>query len=494
MSANNKLNRRHFLRATAMAGGAAALAACGAATPTAAPAPAAEPTKAAEQAAPAEKPAALDFAFPVDDAARNPFGLDGNGVTLEGVHFKGGFGDDYIKFAGAMMEKLYPGLTYKHEGIQKIADQIRPRLVGGNPPDVTDNSGAGSFPTIDLINEGQLQPLDELMEALSLDTPGVKFKDTLFPGSQEDGFIEGKQWFVNIAYTASGIWYSKPLFEQMGFAYPKTWDELLALAETIKKDGKMAPWTYQGKYPYYMWGIVLFPLIQHAGGPGALLAIDNLEPNAWKTPEVKRAVESIYTLHDKGYIMPGTAALTHTESQAEWLNKKAAFIPCGTWLENEMKTVTPADFNMVVGAIPGYADGKGDQKAVQASGGEPFVVWAKGKNPKFGMEFLRAQLSRSSARYFAENVSSLMPVKDATEGAKISSGTQSAIAMVNGSGGANIKFQITNWYSTFTKDFETYVGELLTGVKKPDDFIAAVQELADKVAADPEVKKFKRDK
>jgi len=93
---SSKLNRRNFLRATAMAGGAAALAACGAATPTAAPAPAAEPTKAAEQAAPAEKPAALDFAFPVDDAARNPFGLDGKGVTLEGVHFKGGFGDDYI--------------------------------------------------------------------------------------------------------------------------------------------------------------------------------------------------------------------------------------------------------------------------------------------------------------------------------------------------------------------------------------------------------------
>ncbi len=494
MSSKSNLNRRAFLRASAMLGGAAALAACGgAATPAPAPTTAPVADKPAEAPKPAEMPK-LDFAFPVEDAARNPFGLKGEGVTLDGVHFKGGFGDDYIKFAGSMMEKLYPGLKYKHEGIQKVADQIRPRLIGGNPPDVTDNSGAGEFKMIDLINEGSLIPLDELMEAPALDTPGKKFKDTLFEGSQAKWNLEGKQWGLNVAYTTSGIWYSKPLFEKMGYKFPDTWEGLMALAETIKKEGKMAPWTYQGKYPYYMWGIILMPLIQHAGGVPQMIAIDNLEPNAWKTPEVKRAVEAMYMLWDKGYILKGTAALTHTESQAEWLKNSAAMLPCGTWLENEMKTVTPKDFNMVVGNVPGFADGKGDQKACPADGGETFVVWAKGKNPKFGMEFMRAQLSRSSARYFAENVSSLMPVKDATEGAKISTGTESAIAMVNAAGSARVQYNITNWYSKFATDFEPLVGELMTGVKKPDDFINAVQKLADTVAADPDIKKIKRDK
>ncbi len=62
-----------------------------------------------------------------------------------------------------------------------------------------------------------------------------------------------------------------------------------------------------------------------------------------------------------------------------------------------MKTVTPADFNMVVEGIPGYADGKGDQKGVFADGGETFVVPSKAKLPKHGMEFLRCQLSKASA-------------------------------------------------------------------------------------------------
>ena len=488
-----RITRRNFLRTTALVGGGAALAAC--AAPAAAPAPKAE-EKPIEPAPAEEKPAAeapaLDLPFPVEDAARDPFKLDPN-VEVEGVHFKGGFGDDYIKYAGEILMSLYPGLKYKHEGIQKISDQLRPRLVAGNPPDVTDNSGAGSFNTTDLINENQLFPLDELMEAPALDTPGVKFKDTLLPGSQDSGFINGKQYFLNVAYTVNGLWYSQPWMEKAGYKYPETWDEFMALCEKIKTEGKMAPFTYQGKYPYYMWGIVLFPLIFKAGGNETLIAIDNLVPDAWKAPEVKRAVEAMHMLWDKGYIMQGTAALTHTEAQAEWLNGKAAFLPCGSWLENEMKTVTPADFNMVIGGIPGFADGKGDQKGVFAGGGEPFVVWANGKHPKHGLEFMRCQLSRSAARYFAENVSSLMPVKDATEGAKISTGTASSIKLAASSNGATILFNITNWYSKFTTELENKTGELLTGKITPDQFITDIQAAADAVAADPDIPKFKRE-
>ena len=59
-----------------------------------------------------------------------------------------------------------------------------------------------------------------------------------------------------MSYTISGIWYSKPAFDKAGYTYPKTWDEMLTLCEQIKKEGKQSPWTYQGKYPYYIWGIV----------------------------------------------------------------------------------------------------------------------------------------------------------------------------------------------------------------------------------------------
>lgn len=472
--------RRDFLKSTAMVGGATLVVAC---SPAAAPAP--EATTAPAAAAP-------DLPFKVAAEALNPLGV--KNAEVEGVFFAGGFGDDYIKYAAKLQEKLHPGTTVKVQSIQKITEQLQPRFVAGNPPDVIDNSGANLLPMSDLVANGQLMDLAPLLDAPSLDTPGKKFRDTLYPGSQDSAIFDGKQFGINIAYTISGIWYSKPAFEKAGYKYPITWAEMLTLCEQIKKDGKASPWTYQGKYPYYIWGIVLNMLMYYAGGNDLLMKIDNLEANAWSDPAVKRAVEDLYQLWDKGYILKGTSGLTHTESQTEWLKGNATFIPCGNWLENEMKTVTPADFNMVVAPVPGYADGKGDQKAVNANGGETYIVPAKAKNPQQGMEYLRCLLSKDSAKYFAENVRAVMPVYGGTEGANLSPAVQSAVAMADTAKGVTVLWNLPNWYSSFSKDLETKTGELMTGVAKPDDFIAAMQKSADTVAKDPDIKKFKRTK
>jgi len=486
-----RITRRNFLRTTALVGGSAALAACGgggAAAPAATKAPAAAAATKAPEAAAAPS---MELPFKVAPDGMDPLKLDVS-VPVDGQFFSGGFGDEYIRYAAKIQEAIHPGLKVNVTALQKVQEALQPRFVGGNPPDVIDNSGAGMFKTVDLVNDGQLLELTDLFEAAALDTEGKKFKDTLFPGSQVAGAVfNGKQYGVNVAYTVSGIWWSKTLADKEGWKYPETWDDMLAFCEQIKKDGKYAPWTYQGKYPYYMWGIVWQQLLYKAGGNDVVLKIDNLEPNAWMDPAVLRATEAMYALWDKGYIMAGTAGLTHTESQAEWLKNKAVFIPCGTWLENEMKTVTPADFNMVMGGIPGFKDGKGDQKGIMANGGETFVVPAKAKNTKGGLEYLRCILSKSSAKWFAENVSSMMPVVGATEGAKISDGMKSALAVVGNAGPAIIDVEIANYYSKINKELEVRTGELLTGKVKPQEFLDNMQKMADEIAKDPDTPKQK---
>jgi N-acetylglucosamine transport system substrate-binding protein len=431
----------------------------------------------------------MEMPFPMDEAAKNPLGIGTD--PIDGVFFNGGFGYEYIVYAGKLVEAAHPGVKASVKPVVKVMEELQPLLVAGTPPDVIDNSGAGAFNTTNLVNDGQLQDLTELFNALSWDSSGVAVKDTLFPGSQASLVYDGKPMGVNVAYTVSAMWYSKPWLEKAGITLPATWEEFLGVLDGIKKEGKMAPWTYQGKYPYYMFGIVLNQLIYKSAGNQAMVAIDNLEPNAWKNPDVLRAVQDMYALYDKGYIMEGTNGLTHTESQAAWLQGKAAFIPCGTWLENEMKDQTPAEFAMTATGIPGYKDGKGDINAIAAGGGEPFVVFAKGKNPKGGMEFLRAQVSRSSAKWFAENVNSLMPVKDVT-GLQASEGVKSAIALVEKAGTNIITWNIGDWYSSFGEELGTKTDELLTGKIKPEGFVDALQAKADEIAKDPDIKKFTR--
>ena len=173
-----KISRRDFVKATAVGSGAVLLAAC---------APAAAPPTAVPTAVPAAP--AMSLPFPMDAAAMNPLGIGTE--PIDGVFFSGGFGHDYITYAGKLVEGVHPGVKVSVKPIQKVSEELRPRLVEGNPPDVIDNSGAGSFPTTDLVNEGQLADLTALMEAPSFDTPGVKFKDTLFPGSQSSLVYDG---------------------------------------------------------------------------------------------------------------------------------------------------------------------------------------------------------------------------------------------------------------------------------------------------------------
>ena len=480
---NHPMSRRQFLSVTAGVGAASLLAACAPASPAPAAAPAAATEAPAAAAAAPAAPANLPFEIAAD--AINPLAMP-EPVAAEGVFFSGGFGHDYIQYAADLFAKVHPGSTMSVEPIQGVGEKLRPRFVGGNPPDVIDNSGAGALDFGALVSEGQLLELSALLDAPSLDTPGKTVRDTLFPGSQDGGMIDGKLYALNIAYSVAGIWYSSTLFQEKGWTYPKTWDEMLALCETIKTAG-IAPWTYQGKYPSYMEFGLLSGLIYKKGGIQPMIDIDNLVDGAWSNAAVVDSVKEMYQLAELGYIMEGTEGLNHTESQAEWLKGKAAFIPCGIWLENEMKGSIPDNFNMVVDQAPGEGN------ACLAEGGEPFIVPSQAKNTVAGMEYLRCLISKDSAKNFAVNVSAMMPVIGGTEGVTISTGMQSAVAMAEACAGNVFPFmRYGGWYSDLSKEVSAQIGELLTKRITPDEFTEKAQAMADKVKADPDVTKFTR--
>ncbi len=430
-----------------------------------------------------------DLPFEIAPEAMNPLNVP-DGTAAEGVFFEGGFGRAYIDFAADIFGKVHPGSSVSVEGIQRVGERLRPRFIAGEPPDVIDNSGAGALDTAALVAEDELLDLAPLFAAPALDTPGKTFGETLFPGSQASGVFGGVQRYVNIAYTVFGAWYSKTLFEEKGWVYPTTWDEMMALCETIKADG-IAPWTYQGKYPYYVVFGLLEPLVHKLGGDAVWKKIDNLEDGAWEQPEILQALQMMQQLHSNDYIMAGTEALTHTESQAEWLQNKAAFIPCGTWLENEMRSVTPEGFEMVVGAVPAVDPEKAAW--IGAEAGEPYMVPSNGKNPEAGMEFLRCLLSKESAKYFAKEVSAIMPVVGGTEGIEVSAATKSALDAVAASGN-NIYARplFGTWYSDINTEVGNSTGALMTGQIEPEEFIERVQEVANEVREDPDIPKYTR--
>ena len=441
---------------------------------------------------------ALTFAFvqksqeAVAQGADNPLGVDAI-APLDVVIFKGGYGDDYaINVNDNLYGAMYPDAEITYIGTQRLMEQFQARVVDGNPPDVMDNSGAGNFSNAQLYRDGQLADLEDLMTAPAHGQDGITFADSLVSGTQDDGQYDGKQYVLNYAMSMWGVWYNAAKFEEKGWEYPKTWDDMLALCEVIKEDGEMAPWTYQGMYPQYM-RIVWDQMVFKSGGFEALHKLNNLMEDAWTQPKVKECLDAYQALADNGYIMDGTEGLSHTEAQTFWLQGDAAFLPCGTFLENEMKDVVASvpDFKMTVQPMPNLnADDALPFTATQAGAGETFIVFAQGKNVQGGKEWLRLLFSQEGAKFFSEATKSPTAVAGAADGLDLGTAFASAQAAIDASGEDRLLSRYTGLYPDLNEAVNTSFSELLTGQKTADEVIATLQELTDQLREDDAISKI----
>jgi N-acetylglucosamine transport system substrate-binding protein len=379
---------------------------------------------------------------------------DGDEVELEVALFEGGYGLDIFKEIARELEKAHPEVVVNVWGNPRVMEQLRPRFIAGDPPDVVYIPQQND--ALQFMYEGMLYPVNELYESKS--------------------FGQNKK-----------VW---DTFKQNGWSIPSYWDEFLALSDKIKASG-IAPWTYQGIYPGYMAGIIR-PLIYKSGGKQAIFDIDNLKPGAWKNPDVIKALKLIqdYMAHP-GYVLSGTEGLSHTESQMEWLRHSAAMLPCGTWLENEMKDVTPDDFEMSLAPIPGIRGGKGNITGVEVSTDFSFVIPRDAKNPKWGIEYMRMMYSSKMSKRFVELVGESPPIIGATEGVDISKPFANAIAVAEKAEVA-IVVRFSQWYPTLAKVFNEDIGEFLWGRISVEDYTDKLEAEAQRIAKDESIKKFTR--
>ncbi len=144
--------------------------------------------------------------------AANPFGV-AEGSTVDAVIFNGGYGIDYVEFAASLMQKNHPSVTVKVSPSTQIAQELQPRFLGGNPPDLIDNSGAQAIGFSAIID--QLEDMNSVLDAPSLE--GVKIRDTLVGGVEKPGTFGDKFIALNYVMTVYAIWYSAQLFEDNGW-------------------------------------------------------------------------------------------------------------------------------------------------------------------------------------------------------------------------------------------------------------------------------------
>jgi N-acetylglucosamine transport system substrate-binding protein len=417
-------------------------------------------------------------------SAKNPFGM-AKTSTVDAVIFNGGYGIDYAQFAGKAVQKEIAGSTVKVTAQTNIAQTLQPRFVAGNPPDVIDNSGANLI-GINTIR-AQLEDLTSVINAKNYE--GKVIKDTLYPGVLAPGTFNGKFLQLNYVLTVYALWYSAALFDANGWTVPKTWAEMLDLGAKAKAKGKYLLGWGKEAATYYQ-TLAISSAIKE-GGDEVRLALDNLKPKCWSLPAVQDVFNGIKKIIDAGYVQPGGAGTQFTAAQAQWSDaEKFILYPSGSWIENEMKKDTKADFKMTGAPEPTVtSSSKMPYEALHSTAGEGYIVPSKGKNPAGGKEFLRAMLSNDAAVNFAKTKFSSTIVKGTVPADGFgSTALVSQVKMLDAAGSNVFSWGFVDLYGMNVDQLVVW-NTFLQGGSSVATLTAGLQAITDKVANDSSVQK-----
>lgn len=244
--------------------------------------------------------------------------------------------------------KNYPDVEITFNKDPNAFESIGNRLRSGTPPDVF-YTWHTAFDFASAYKDGLLTPVDDIMEAPTMDGSST-LKEFLNDKIYESGLYENKHYFIPFQQLMYMSFYSGKLFEEKGWKEPHTWDEFIELCEQIKNDGSISPIIYAGAYPE-MFGNTFVLNEIYNNDPITLEKIYNAEP-AWNEPAALKAVQRLEMLIKNGYVYTDSIALDHIQSQMDFVGYKAAFIPAGSWMENEMSENWPDDFDLTPFILP----------------------------------------------------------------------------------------------------------------------------------------------
>jgi len=416
--------------------------------------------------------------------AKNPFSL-ADGSTIDTVIFNGGYGVDYVQFAADLLVKNHPSVKVAVNSSTKIATEVQPRFIGGNPPDLLDDSGADFIGWLSIVD--QLEDLNSVLDSPSLE--GVKIRDTLFGGVTAPGTFNGKFVAVNYALTVYALWYSQSLFDANGWKPPTTWAEAKDLGAKAKEKGiYLFGWGKEAA-TYYRTTVVASAIKE--GGDEVRLALENLKAGCWSLPAVQGVIQALYDIIQAGYMHPGGSGTQFTAAQAQWSNDEQWLLyPSGSWIENEMKKATKDGFKMMGTPELTLTDNpKMPKTALHSTAAEGFCVPSGAANVAGGKEMLRTMLSKEAAANFAKTKLAPTIVKDTVPADGFgSTALVSQTKMLSDAGNDIFTFAFYDNYGTNQDELPVW-NSFLDGKMDVPTFTAAIQKITDAVANDASVTK-----
>lgn len=245
----------------------------------------------------------------------------------------------------------------------------------------------------DIVNIwGQPSFLDEVLDAGVLaELNEADYADYGFIAGSLEGFKkDGKLYGLPRNTDVAGFYYNQKMFEENGWEVPATYEELLALADSINAAG-ITPLAMDGGDGWPMAVYLSDILFKLAGSDYADVVGKAISTGDFSAPELAKAVEILRETAEAGLFQNGYDSQDYGTAQNLFTNGKAAMFYMGSWeasmalnedIPEEIRT------NIRVFTMPVIADGKGTATDIAAWNGGGYAVSANSEEKEEAIKFL----------------------------------------------------------------------------------------------------------
>lgn len=244
---------------------------------------------------------------------------------------------DVLKEAIARFEDKNPGVTVEVNWAgREVREILRTSIDSGAEIDIVES---GYDQIVGLLGEEYLMDVTQYMEGSDFE---AAISDSM--ASFAKSFAsDGESWFYIPAQPFVGtIYYNQAIFDEAGIeAEPTNWDEFMTVCQKIK-DAGYDPLTVDDAYIASLYGTYL---ASAKGVDWCTELLTTKDSALWDDPAVLQMAEDFAALSENGYFAASTGSNVFPAAQnGELALGTAAMYYNGSWLPNEVATITGDDF------------------------------------------------------------------------------------------------------------------------------------------------------
>lgn len=292
---------------------------------------------------------------------------------------------DFFTQAAADFEAENPDVRVVVDNVPDAETLLRTRVVKGDVPDVmtlNGNATFGELASAEVFGDWSGDPLLEEVNPAYVDVV-----QELGVGSP--GAVNG----VPFAANASGVLYNTAIFAEQGLEVPRTWDELVAAADSLEQAG-VTPfygtladaWTVQAALA------PLVPQTQPEDFFEQRFAGTTTFAQGWQEP-----LDKLGTLY--GYTQPDAGSRGYDDGTQAFARGEAAMLLIGSYAIPQVRTFEP-DFEIGSFALPATDD---PQDTTVVSGVDVVLATAReGEHPEESRRLVEFLMEPERVAAYAE--------------------------------------------------------------------------------------------